>query len=120
MNATHPMTLEQAQQRLIDAGLILEDQGQGDFTRGHVSLRVPGDPAHFLMKPHSWGFGEITPENIVVCNLAGEKVSGGGRKHSEHACTEQTGEKGQARPRDSEREHQHGDPRPPRSLQQPS
>ena len=77
------MTLEQAQQRLIDAGLILEDQGLGDFTRGHVSLRVPGDPTHFLMKPHSWGFGEITAENIVVCNLAGEKVSGGGRKHSE-------------------------------------
>jgi L-fuculose-phosphate aldolase len=77
------LSTEQAKQRLIDAGLILEDQGQGDFTRGHVSLRVPGDPTHFFMKPHSHGFGEITMENIVVCNLQGEKVAGGGRKHSE-------------------------------------
>jgi L-fuculose-phosphate aldolase len=77
------MTLDDAKQRLIAAGLILEDQGQGDFTRGHVSLRVPGDPAHFIMKPHSWGFGEMTMENIVTCNLAGEKVAGGGRRHSE-------------------------------------
>ena len=76
-------TLQAAQQRLIAAGLILEDQGLGDFTRGHVSLRVPGDAAHFIMKPHSFGFGEITPENIVTCNLAGEKVAGGGRRHSE-------------------------------------
>ena len=83
MNAIGSMTAEQAKQRLIDAGLVLEDQRQGDFTRGHVSLRVPGDPSHFFMKPHSWGFGEITLENIVLCNLAGEKVSGGGRKHSE-------------------------------------
>jgi L-fuculose-phosphate aldolase len=35
------------------------------------------------MKPHSFGFEEITPENIVLCNLDGEKISGGGRKHSE-------------------------------------
>jgi ribulose-5-phosphate 4-epimerase/fuculose-1-phosphate aldolase len=48
-----------------------------------VSIRVPGDPTHFYMKPHSFGFEEITPENIVLCNLDGEKISGGGRKHSE-------------------------------------
>jgi L-fuculose-phosphate aldolase len=48
-----------------------------------VSIRVPGDPTHFYMKPHSFGFNEITPENIVICNLEGEKVGGAGRKHSE-------------------------------------
>lgn len=74
---------EQARQLLIDAGLILEAAGQGDLTRGHVSVRVPGDPTHFYMKPHSFGFDEITHENIVICNLEGEKVGGGGRKHSE-------------------------------------
>jgi L-fuculose-phosphate aldolase len=77
------MTADEARQKLIDAGLILEAQGLGDLTRGHVSIRVPGDPTHFYMKPHSFGFDEITPENIVICNLAGEKVGGGGRKHSE-------------------------------------
>lgn len=72
-----------ARQRLIDAGRILEANGQADLTRGHVSLRVPGDPTHFFMKPHSMGFDEITHENIVICNLEGEKVGGGGRRHSE-------------------------------------
>lgn len=77
------MNAEEARQALIDAGLILEAAGQGDLTRGHVSVRVPGDPTHFYMKPHSRGFDEITHENIVICNLDGEKVAGGGRKHSE-------------------------------------
>ena len=74
---------EDARQKLIDAGRILEAEGQGDLTRGHISVRVPGDPTHFYMKPHSFGFDEMTHENIVVCNLDGEKVGGGGRKHSE-------------------------------------
>jgi L-ribulose-5-phosphate 4-epimerase len=77
------MTDEEARQKLIAAGRILEAAGQGDLTRGHVSVRVPGDPAHFYMKPHGFGFDEITLENIVVCNLEGEKVGGGGRRHSE-------------------------------------
>ena len=77
------MTIEEITRKLIDAGRILEDQGQGDLTRGHVSIRVASDLEHFYMKPHSFGFDEITPENMVVCNLAGEKVSGGGRRHSE-------------------------------------
>ncbi|MGU7782810.1 class II aldolase/adducin family protein [Burkholderia sp. PU8-34] len=77
------MNVDEAKQKLIDAGRILEAEGQADFTRGHVSVRVPGDPSHFLMKPHSYGFDEITPENIVVCNLDGEKVGGAGRRHSE-------------------------------------
>ena len=77
------MTAHQTQQRLIEAGLIIDHYGLGDLTRGHVSIRVPGDPEHFYMKPHSFGFDEITPENMVLCNLDGEKVGGTGRKHSE-------------------------------------
>jgi len=69
--------------RLIAAGAILDAADQGDLTRGHVSVRVPGDPGLFYMKPHSQGLDEITPGNIVTCNLAGEKVGGGGRRHSE-------------------------------------
>jgi L-fuculose-phosphate aldolase len=69
--------------KLIAAGAILDRADQGDLTRGHVSVRVPGDALHFYMKPHSQGLDEITPENIVLCNLDGEKVGGGGRRHSE-------------------------------------
>lgn len=77
------MTIQATQQRLIEAGLIIDHFGLGDLTRGHVSVRVPGDPSHFYMKPHSFGFDEITPENMVLCNLQGDKVGGTGRKHSE-------------------------------------
>ena len=77
------MSMEEAKQKIIDAGRVLEAEGQGDLTRGHVSVRVPGDPSRFFMKPHSYGFDEITMENIVICNLEGEKVGGGGRRHSE-------------------------------------
>lgn len=77
------MTPDEAKQKIIDAGLILEAEGQGDLTRGHVSVRVPGDPSRFFIKPHSQGFDEITMENIVICNLDGEKIGGGGRRHSE-------------------------------------
>jgi ribulose-5-phosphate 4-epimerase/fuculose-1-phosphate aldolase len=82
---THPPADLDLQMRhkLIAAGNILDAADQGDLTRGHVSVRVPGDPMHFYMKPHSQGLDEITPENIVLCNLAGEKVGGGGRRHSE-------------------------------------
>ena len=77
------MTLNELKQRLIEAGHILEAAGQGDLTRGHVSIRSPEDPNIFIMKPHSYGFDEITLENIVVCNMEGEKIDGGGRRHSE-------------------------------------
>jgi L-ribulose-5-phosphate 4-epimerase len=77
------MSVEEAKLKLIDAGRILEANGQADLTRGHVSIRMPGDPSLFIMKPHSYGFDEITMENIVICNLEGEKVGGGGRRHSE-------------------------------------
>lgn len=77
------MTNDEAKQKLIAAGRVLEAADQGDLTRGHVSIRVPDDATHFYMKPHSYGLDEITLDNIVVCNLEGEKVSGGGRKHSE-------------------------------------
>jgi L-fuculose-phosphate aldolase len=77
------MAANQTQLRLIESGLIIDHHGLGDLTRGHVSIRVPGDPEHFYMKPHSFGFDEITPENMVLCNLDGEKVGGTGRKHSE-------------------------------------
>lgn len=81
MNTSDAMV--QARQNLIDAGRILEHQGQGDMTRGHVSVRVPGRPELFFMKPHSIGFDEITMENILTIDLEGEVVEGTARRHSE-------------------------------------
>ena len=77
------MTPDDAKQKLITAGLILEAAGLGDMTRGHVSVRAPGDPEHFFMKPHSFGFDEITMDNIVTCDLTGKKTAGWAPRHSE-------------------------------------
>ena len=77
------MTPDEAKQKLIDGCLILEREGHHDMTRGHLSVRVPGKPDTFYMKPHSHGFDEVTMENIVVCNIEGEKIGGGGPRHSE-------------------------------------
>jgi L-fuculose-phosphate aldolase len=75
--------LEIARQDLIDAGMVLEHRGHGDMTRGHVAIRVPGRPEHFIMKPHGVGFSEITHGNILTFDLDGEIVAGDGRPHSE-------------------------------------
>jgi L-fuculose-phosphate aldolase len=80
---TGTMTHGELRQRLAIAGKILAAEGQGDFTRGHISARLPDDPALFLMKPHSVGLDEIAAENLLTIGLDGEVVAGQGRRHSE-------------------------------------
>ena len=70
-------------QKLIMAGQILVNEGQDDFTRGHISFRLPDDPNLFLMKAHSLGLDEITPENLLTIDLDGKVVAGTARRHSE-------------------------------------
>ena len=70
-------------QQMIVAGRILVAEGQDDFTRGHISMRVPGEPFLFFMKPHSVGLDEITMENILTIDLDGNVVEGTARRHSE-------------------------------------
>jgi L-fuculose-phosphate aldolase len=70
-------------QQLIDAGKVLVAEGQDDFTRGHISSRVPDDPNLFFMKAHSIGLDEITMQNILTIDLQGNVVAGTARRHSE-------------------------------------
>ena len=70
-------------QQLIAAGKVLVAEGQDDFTRGHISMRVPGNPKLFFMKPHSVGLDEITMKNILIIDLEGNVVAGTARRHSE-------------------------------------
>jgi len=74
---------EDLKQRMIEAGRILEAAGQGDWTRGHVSIRVPGEPDRFYMKPSKFGLEEITLDNIITVDLDGEKVDGEFGRHNE-------------------------------------
>ncbi len=70
-------------QKLIVAGKVLVSQGQDDFTRGHISFRLPDDPGLFFMKAHSIGLDEITMQNILTIDLEGNVVAGTARRHSE-------------------------------------
>ncbi|MGB6537447.1 MAG: class II aldolase/adducin family protein [Xanthobacteraceae bacterium] len=70
-------------QQLILAGKVLVAEGHDDFTRGHISMRLPDNPQLFFMKPHSVGLDEITLANILTIDLAGNVVAGLARRHSE-------------------------------------
>jgi L-fuculose-phosphate aldolase len=74
---------KEIKQRLIVAGKVLVAQGQDDFTRGHISFRLPDDPKLFFMKAHSIGLDEITTQNILTIDLEGNVVAGSARRHSE-------------------------------------
>jgi L-fuculose-phosphate aldolase len=76
-------THSEIKEKLIWAGKVLVGEGQDDFTRGHISFRLPDDPSLFFMKAHSIGLDEITPENILTIGLDGNVVSGTSRRHSE-------------------------------------
>jgi L-fuculose-phosphate aldolase len=77
------MTYDELKQKMIWAGKVLVGEGQDDFTRGHISMRLPDIPALFLMKAHSIGLDEITMDNILTVDLDAKVVAGNARRHSE-------------------------------------
>ena len=68
---------------LILAGRILVNEGQSDYTRGHISVRLPGQPDRFRMKSRQTGLEEMTPEDLITCTLDGEKIGGTAPRHNE-------------------------------------
>ena len=77
------LTHTEIKEAMIWAGKVLVAEGQDDFTRGHISFRLPDDPSLFFMKPHSVGLDEITHDNILTIDLGGNVVAGTARRHSE-------------------------------------
>ncbi|MEQ8488338.1 MAG: class II aldolase/adducin family protein [Marinovum algicola] len=77
------MDYPELREKIAQAGRVLCANGQDDLTRGHVSARLPDNPDLFLMKPHSVGLDELTPECLLTINLDGNVVAGDGRRHSE-------------------------------------
>ncbi len=77
------MAHDDLQRKLAAAGKVLVAEGQDDFTRGHISVRLPNDASLFFMKPHSVGLDEITMENILTIDLEGNVKAGSARRHSE-------------------------------------
>jgi L-fuculose-phosphate aldolase len=77
------MAHDDLKQQMIWAGKVLVAEGQDDFTRGHISVRLPDDPSRFYMKAHSLGLDEITMDNILTIGLDGNVVAGTAKRHSE-------------------------------------
>jgi L-fuculose-phosphate aldolase len=77
------MTHDEIKDKMIWAGKVLVNEGQDDFTRGHISFRLPDNPKLFFMKCHSIGLDEITRDNILTIDLEGNVVAGTNRRHSE-------------------------------------
>lgn len=62
---------------------ILEMQGHGDITLGHLSLRDPAGRGLWLKKPRR-GLDEIMgPEDFVLIDFSGKELENGGARHSE-------------------------------------
>lgn len=77
---------EDLQTTLVDlarACRILEMEGHGDMTLGHLSLRDP-DGRGFWMKRNRAGLGEILgPDDFVLVDWDGKQIAGSGGRHSE-------------------------------------
>lgn len=65
------------------ANQALAVAGQSDMVWGHVSLRDPGGRGVW-MKAAGWGFGEVTPERVVLVDFDGSVRAGEGRRHLEY------------------------------------
>jgi L-fuculose-phosphate aldolase len=62
---------------------ILEMEGHGEMTLGHLSLRDP-EGRGLWMKRNRMGLGEILgPDDFVLVDWDGNKLSGSGGRHSE-------------------------------------
>lgn len=69
--------------RLAEACRILEMEGHGDMSLGHLSWRDP-DGRGFWMKRNRMGLGEIMgPEDFVLLDFDGTQLAGTGGRHSE-------------------------------------
>ena len=64
---------DKLREKLINAGRVLVDEGQGDYVWGHISARLPDNPNRFLMKPGCVGVEEMTPDNIITVDIEGEQ-----------------------------------------------
>lgn len=69
--------------KLAQACRILEMEGHGDMTLGHLSLRDP-ESRGFWMKRNAIGLGEIRgADDFVLVTFDGEQIAGSGNCHSE-------------------------------------
>jgi len=83
MDASAQTDLSSALTDCARACRILEMEGHGEMTLGHLSLRDPGGRG-FWLKRNRMGLGEILgADDFVLVDWDGNKLSGSGGRHSE-------------------------------------
>ncbi len=75
--------IEKLRQEVCDLHAELIRWGLVTWTSGNVSARVPGEDL-LVIKPSGVGYHELTPQNMVICDLKGKLVEG------EHAPSSDT------------------------------
>ena len=67
--------LEELKQKVYEANMDLPKYGLVTFTWGNVSA-IDRESGLFVIKPSGVDYDKLTPEDMVVMNLNGEKVEG--------------------------------------------
>lgn len=62
---------------------VLAHYGVNDMTYNHFSLRVPGEPGQFLVKPTDWMFSEVTASSLHKFDFDGTPIA----PHAGKPCT---------------------------------
>ena len=69
------MMLEKLKEQVCKANLLLPEHGLVVFTWGNVS-GIDRESGLFVIKPSGVPYNELTPDDMIVVNLKGEKVEG--------------------------------------------
>jgi len=69
--------------KLAQACRILFMEGLADYNLGHASFSVPGKELIYI-KPQGLGLEEVTPDDLIVIDITGKKISGDRPAHGEN------------------------------------
>ena len=59
---------------LAAAYRLIEYFGWSELIYGHLTVRLPGEPATFLINPYGLGYDEVTASNLVRIDVDGNIV----------------------------------------------
>lgn len=70
----------EAEQRIALAAAyrLVAREGLDDGIWNHLSAAVPGEPGHFLLKPHGLFFEEVRASHLIVIDIDGALIRGDG------------------------------------------
>jgi ribulose-5-phosphate 4-epimerase/fuculose-1-phosphate aldolase len=60
--------------QLAGAYRIIEHLGWSELIYGHLTVRIPGEPATFLINPYGLNYDEVTASNLVRIDMDGNIV----------------------------------------------